>query len=283
MRAKSFNSQIFLEILCYCFFGALMLYLVNSGKYLSYVTPRMAPYLYFTAIVMLIWAFISFFRMFRPQHKVRSTHCFILAIPILLLILPHNPLDISDISTSYIVGNTFSEQKDKYNMKQNSIEPKEPILPTEPIEDITTDMEIDSSSKDHSIDLPGLDEANKKITVSNDDFGIWLSEIYINIEKYQGYTIEMTGSVFKDPEIFKEDEFVPSRHMMSCCVADLALVGLLCKYEKASQLEQDSWVTVEGTLSIRQAEYHGEKYDEPQIQVTKIVPAETVEGFVYPY
>ncbi len=44
MRAKAFNPQIFLEFLCYSVFAGLMLYLAGSGKYLSYVTPRMAPF-----------------------------------------------------------------------------------------------------------------------------------------------------------------------------------------------------------------------------------------------
>ncbi|MDR2606439.1 MAG: DUF1980 domain-containing protein, partial [Oscillospiraceae bacterium] len=100
-QPKAFNPQIFLEFLCYSIFGNLMLYLVRSGAYLSYVTPRMKPYLYFTAIIMLIWACIGLSRLFRPQHKVRSNHCFVLAIPILLLLLPHSPISLADISGSY--------------------------------------------------------------------------------------------------------------------------------------------------------------------------------------
>jgi putative membrane protein len=71
--------------------------------------------------------------------------------------------------------------------------------------------------------------------------------------------------------------------MMTCCVADLSLTGVVCKYDRASQLEQESWVTVEGTLFIGEYEFDGQKYNEPQIEVTKVVPAEAVEGYVYPY
>ncbi|HBC93949.1 MAG TPA: TIGR03943 family protein, partial [Pelotomaculum sp.] len=131
--------------------------------------------------------------------------------------------------------------------------------------------------------LPGLDIKNQKITVANEDFGLWLSEIYINMEKYKGYQVIMTGFVFRNPEILKEDEFIPARPMMSCCAADLAPAGLVCKYDKASELKADSWVTVEGTLYIGEYEYGGVKYDDPQVAVTKITPAEAVEGYVYPY
>ncbi len=92
----------------------------------------------------------------------------------------------------------------------------------------------------------------------------------------------MTGSVFKDPELLKDDEFIPGRLAMTCCVADLAVTGLICHYDQASELEQDSWVTVEGTFFIGQYEYAGNQYDDPQLKVTKITPAEAVEGYVYP-
>ncbi|KPU43864.1 hypothetical protein OXPF_25690 [Oxobacter pfennigii] len=315
MQAKAFNPQVFLEFLCYCLFGGLMLHLVNSRKYLSYVTPRMEPYLYFTAIVMLIWACVGLFRLFRPQHIVRSTHCFVLAVPILLLLLPHSPLSSSELSGSYTGGNTFSNRAGQSSkvLPQNQAPSGNlslgatAVIPAEDPAGSSPDAPssiggIDMPSEDtgsagaaipdtqagvpdevYSADLPGLDAENRKITVSNDDFGVWLSEIYINMERYEGYTVVMTGFVFKDPNILNDDEFVPARLTMSCCVADLAPAGLLCKYDKASELKKDSWITVEGTLFIGQYEFDGQKYDDPQINVTKITPAEAVEGYVYPY
>ncbi len=300
MQARAFNPQIFLESLCHFVFGSLMLYLINTGAYLSYVTPRMKPYLYFTAIIMLIWACTGFFRVFRPQHRVRWAHCFVLVLPALLLLLPHSPLSTSELSGSYISGNTLSTQSGQstYDLSQNQSSsdisyftgttgiPAEDASPSSieatdnpSAESTQTDVPEDESSTD----LPGLDTANRKITVSNDDFGLWYTELYANMEKYEGYTVVITGFVYKDPELLQADEFVPARLMMSCCVADLAPAGFLCKYENASELKADSWITVEGTLIIGQYEYNGQKYDDPQITVTKITPAEEVEGYVYPY
>ncbi len=327
MRARAFNPQIFLESLCYCVFGGILLHLVHSGKYLSYVTPRMAPYLYFTIMVMGIWTLVGLARVFRPQHRIRASHCFVLAIPILLLLLPHSPLSASDFSGNYIGGNMFSSQTGQYgaqkktpsgnsNFNASSSAPaessSEDIQNLAPAEPSSADVDNDPTSIDsadsidstvpdaqsdtqgeafsmaapyegYSANLPGLDEAKKKITVSNDDFGMWFFEICVNMEKYEGYTIVMTGAVYKDPQYMEEDEFVPSRMMMSCCAADLATAGLLCKYDNASNLQNDSWVTVEGTLFIREYEYYGQKYYDPQIRVTNITPAEAVEGYIYPY
>jgi putative membrane protein len=301
MRAKSFNPQIFLEFLCYSSFAGSMLYLISSGKYLSYVTPRMEPYLYFTAIVMGVWALAVLGRIFRPQHKVRSTHCFMLAIPVILLLLPHSSLSTSEISGNYIGGNSFAGQSGQKqpsssnsDMIAPSSTPNESFIPdsteeppsdiTDPIENVIPDAQPDVPNDGYySNTLSGLDTASKRITISNDDFSIWLSEIYINMEQYEGYTVVMTGFVFKDSELLGEDAFVSARLMMSCCAADLQPVGLLCEYDNISELEQDSWVTVEGTLFIGQYEYYGETYDDPQIRVTKVTPAEAVDGYVYLY
>lgn len=298
MQAKAFNFQIFLESLCYSVFGGLMFFLVSSGKYIYYVTPRMEPYLYFTAIVMLIWACVGLRRLFRPQHKIRSAHCFVLVIPILFLLLPHSPLSTADLSANYAGGNIFSQQNtvNKTN-QQNSSNNADLSTPTlsESNVDSTVTSHADNNvsdptnsvppntqsttTDDNEAGLPGLDTANKKIIVGNDKFYLWFTEVYTNIDKYEGYTIAITGYVFKDPQYFAKNEFVPARLAMTCCVADLTPIGMLCKYDKVSNLKADSWVTVEGV--IHKGQYKGQ--DEPQITVTKITPAEEVKGYIYPH
>lgn len=259
MKARTFNPQVFLELLCFCIFAGLLLYLVRSGKYLNYVTPRMAPYLYFSSAIMLIWALFGLRRLFRPQYRVRAAHCFVLAIPILLLLLPHNPVNAAELTGGYVGGSLTSSAASEPAISPQDVSP------------------IDEST------LPGLDKRNKKIIISNEDYAVWLTEIFMHMEKYEGYTVSITGFVFKDPETLGPDEFVSARMMMSCCVADLSIVGMLCKYDKAAELEADCWVTVEGMLFIGVYENDGQKYGEPQLNVTEITPAESVDGYVYPY
>ncbi len=287
MPAKAFNPQIFLEFLCYCVFGGLIFYLVSSEKYLTYVTPRLKPCLYFTSIVMGVWALTALGRLFRPQHKLRSAHCFVLVIPIVLLLLPHAPVSASNLSGNYIGGSAFSNRSGQSALSmQNdlSITIEDASSPEDKVQaEIIQEPLAGLPAGAYVSELPGLDMGNKRITVAHEDFSMWLTEMYTNIEKYQGYTVVMTGFVFNDPEFLKEDEFVPARLMMSCCVGDLAPAGILCKYDQADQLQAESWVTVEGTLTLGQHEYDGVLSDEPQIRVTKITPAEAVEGYIYPY
>lgn len=285
MQAKAFNPQAFLETLCYCVFGGIMFYLVSSKKYLSYVTPRMKPYLYFTTIVMLIWACAGLSRVLRPQHKIRFAHCFVLVIPILFLLLPHSPLNTADLSANYKGGNPWGQSAVNNTNKQDtsggsSASNKTPTDSTVPFQQDANSSGSTNSAPDPATDalgLSGLDAANKTISVSNDEFYSWIVEIYTNLDKYEGYTITVTGFVFKDPKY--KNEFVPARLAMTCCTADLTPLGMVCKYDKVAELKANSWVTVEGVL--HKGQYQGQ--DEPQITVTKIKPAQEVEGYVYPY
>lgn len=266
MQAQRFNAQAFLEVLCFAAFGGLILYLALSGKYRLYIAPRLKPYLYFTAVTMGIWAMAGIGRLFHPQYRIHANHCFLLVIPILLFTLPHAPLQAADFlpdGPALDLSDTADEST-KWN-------------------DMNTDIQSKPSEAEFSDGLPGLDRKKQSIHVSDDHFGMWFSEIYLNMEKYEGYTVTMTGFVMKDPDLVKENEFVPARLAMTCCAADLAPVGVTCRYDKASELEAGSWVTVEGILLIKYKEYDGKRYADPQIEVTKVTPAEEVEGYVYPY
>ena len=105
----------------------------------------------------------------------------------------------------------------------------------------------------------------------------------MHMEEYEGYTITITGYVLKDTKAYGENELAVARLAMTCCVADLAPAGILCDYSQAKSLNENSWVNVEGTLTLNYDDYDGHKYADPIITVTQITPAEKVEGYVYPY
>lgn len=273
IKLQKVNLQVFLESLCCLAFTLLLVYLVKSGKYLSYVTPRMKPYLYFSAIVMGIWTVALMGRMFQLQYKVRSMHCLVLAIPILLVLLPHAPLGVSDVNEQYSVGGSLSNPKEsKQTVKE--IEQENPESST---------VNTPAVSENAVNNLPGLDAKNSKITVSNEDFAVWLAELDANLSLYEGYTIEMTGFVFNQFDVPKENEFIVSRLAMTCCIADLSSTGVRCIYDKASELESETWVTVEGTISIGEYSVANITMEEPIINVNSIKPAKPVEEYIYPF
>jgi putative membrane protein len=335
-QKRVMNPQVLLEFLSYIIFAALMFYLVSTGKYQSYVTPRMVPCFYFTSAVMAVWAFGGLSRLFRPRNKIRTAHCFVLAIPIMLLLLPHSPITASDMSSGYLSRNVYTalqgqsssktpggrstpddsnfyissaapaedQSADNTDIDETAISSEdqsadnisnasatdtavpdnsEAFSADTTVSDAQPDVSNDAQEGEYTAKLSGLDVKNKEIIVSNRDFGLWLSEILTDMDKYIGYKVVMTGFIFKNPEMMSKDEFMTARLMMSCCVADLAPAGLFCKYEKANGLKEDSWVTVEGTIYRGKIKIDDQEIDDPQISITKITPAREVDGYVYAY
>ena len=308
---KRINPQAFLEFICFSFFAVLIFYLTVSGGYLSYVTPKMAPYLYFTSAVMLVWAVSKFPVIFRPQHRIRAAHCLVLVIPILLLLLPHTFVIASGMSSGYlgnnsltnVSGSTFStgaKSNEAAAPQSNSSVTSDNSVPANASDgDMSGNFSsADIPSGDGTADTAGVGETDEQyndsimkqyglklsedgsVNVSDDLFYPWMSEIYSNLKRYDGTTITIKGFVYKDSETMKSNEFAPARLLMWCCSADLSPCGIICEYDRVSELEENTWVKVTGVIHI--GKYQGE--DEPQINVTSVSPADKPnEEYVYPW
>ena len=262
---KKLNAQASFEFLCLLLFSALILYLAISGKYLSYVTPKMLPYLYFTAAVMLGWALFKLPLLFRPHYKLRAAHGLVLLVPIIFLLLPHGSVSAATVSNSLISDVGLSESS----------------LSLDSASQTEGSSASDGQYDDSIIKQFGLERAaDGSINVSDELFYPWLSEIFTNKDSYEGVPITIKGFVFRDTATMTENEFVPARLLMYCCAADLSPCGIVCEYDGASALEADTWVTVTGLIHV--GEYQGEK--QPVVTVTSVSPAEKPQDeYVYPW
>ena len=250
----------------------LFVYLV-SERYLIYVTPRMLPYLIGTIVVLALLAGVTLTRLFRPNRRARFAHVFMLALPLILLLLPHGTINVDSGSFSSI-GVASSTQEAAAPM------------PTEAQESTGVSLEEERISANESSatdEIPGLDRENRIITISTDNYYTWMTRFYDVPASYEGYTVRMTGYVINGSDVFASDEFAIARLVMTCCVADLVPVGIICRYADASQLKADEWFSVEGALILGSYESNGTIYSEPQLEVTRIEPAEEIRGYVYPY
>ncbi len=76
----------------------------------------------------------------------------------------------------------------------------------------------------------------------------------------------------------RDGYFAPGRFVMTCCVEDIAFMGLPCKYADAASLHAREWVTVEATVSVRfHALYRGTG---PILTAIRVTPAEPAKNEV---
>jgi putative membrane protein len=277
------NVEAIVEGICCLLFSVMIFYQVYSGKYLLFVTPRMKPYLYFTSVIMLFWAVMRFSQIRKPKYKRHLARCLVLAIPLLAMCLPYGTIAASTTQAGYsnvtkqseaVTVNEREKNEQPGEAKQSGSSSNEAERETKSEEPPSDDSQ-NSGQELQTVVPSGLDIENQTITVADEEFYQWLVELSYHPEKYEGYTILLHGTIYRD-EAMTENEFAITRLVMSCCVADLAPCGPLCLWEGAGELEQDKWVNVTGT-------YHYDETKGMEIQVVGLEDAQPAEEeYVYP-
>ena len=260
-KLKKFNRQAFAETICFAIFSGFVFYFILTKKYLQYIAPKTEPYLYFTAVIMVLWTVYRAKDIFSLQYKSRLQSCLLLIFPIVFVFLPHAPLSSVDFSSSYLKSDIVVSNNYLRDNQTNALKSRKPKYNKNHIR----------KGKMKNEDLQGIDFANKTIVVPSDQYYEWVIELFSNSEFYEGYTITMTGFVFKGNEAhpFAANEFVPARLVMYCCAADMTPIGLRSVYSDTATLELDMWVDVTGTIILR--EESGQMI--PLILVEKITEA----------
>lgn len=281
LRGKGLNLEALTESASYLIFGALLVRLTISGTYLNYVTPRMKPYLYGLSVLMFFWAAVSVRNLFCPRYKSRIKRCMVLILPILLLAVPPSSPTAgamvkggAGISRSTPVDTTQASDEYAY-YGQDALEKPEDTLEEEQNYE-SQEAQPDNQAKTPPPGLNGLNKDTKTITISDEDFSPWITELSNHPEAYDGYTVTLKGFVYLDLEDKKENEFAVVRLSMWCCSADLAPMGLVAVSNGKLPWEENSWITVTGKLAVKDGY--------ATLEAEKIEAAEKPsEEYVYPY
>ena len=105
---RKLNIQCLVETVLYILFATALLAIIISDGYLPYVTPRMKPYLYFAVVILFIFGILGFFRLFQFSYKPKITHCLVILIPLVILLIPKNGIDLHSLSSGYINGSDLN-------------------------------------------------------------------------------------------------------------------------------------------------------------------------------
>lgn len=118
-------------------------------------------------------------------------------------------------------------------------------------------------------ELP-FDVKKDRIDLTEATYGIWFFDMLDTPDRYEGKTVSFLAQVAK-PAGFHEGCFVPGRHAMTCCAEDIAFLGFVAKYEKASEIKDGNWYNVTATVKHEYwADYKGVG---PVLYIDEITPA----------
>ena len=130
-------------------------------------------------------------------------------------------------------------------------------------------------------ELP-YDMTQQYLEITDEDYGIWYMDCMDNPKAYEGKTVHFLGMLYLSQK-FPQGMCVPGRMAMTCCVEDIAFIGLLTKIPAVvdrSLLRNRTWVYVTATVKVEyQKEYQGKG---PVLYATRFEPApEPAEKTVY--
>ena len=116
--------------------------------------------------------------------------------------------------------------------------------------DIVYDFTDGTTAFDDIEDPLPFDLSAPIVTVEDDDYALFYRDVTEEPAKYNGKTVRFKGQVAR----LKNDKpgvFAPGRFVMTCCEADIAFMGLPCKYPDARKLPIRSWVTVTAKVQVK--------------------------------
>ena len=207
----------------FCLAAALM-HSALSGSYAILTTPRAFAYLIFAAILLFALGICSLFGVFSVCAKDSKKILVSIAVPMLIILIP-----LQMAQSSLGGGSLKSAGFDEYASGR--------AIP------------IASNHKNNKKILRGLDAANKKIVVSDDDFGNWYNEIDHNFDKYKDYTIVVKGFISREATLSKNQVRI-SRQFMSCCILDMSPFGFVAQMPKNMRFEHHQWVVVKAKIAL---------------------------------
>lgn len=94
------------------------------------------------------------------------------------------------------------------------------------------------------------------IEIDDNDYAVWYRDLAEDTQKYDGKAVKFKGIVARDSKIGKE-ALIIGRHVMTCCVEDIAYNGLVCKFQGAVPYKTRDWLVVTGKIKIEKNKLYG--------------------------
>ncbi|WP_291635014.1 TIGR03943 family protein [Clostridium sp.] len=243
--------------------------IISTNKITLFVHPKMVKYVKFALVFFIILAIFQGKNIFSDKKaKTLKIGYIMFLIPLSLGIL----LKSEGLSVDSVINKGFSLTS---QLKISTLNHKHTLLP-----DGTQICEYDEknikSTENTNVAIKNSLESMEPVKVetmdmTNENFKNNYEDIYENSNNYVGRAISIKGFIYNQKGLNK-DEFILSRIVVSCCMADAQLWGLLCDYSSEKIFTEGTWVNIEGTLGQR--EYQEFKSGEismiPTIKVNKI-------------
>ena len=92
----------------------------------------------------------------------------------------------------------------------------------------------------------------------DEDYALWYRDLSEEPKKYEGKTLRFKCRALRRDKLPKES-FVVGRHVMTCCVEDIQFAALICQWDKADTVRDDSWMVLTAKLNHKFNRAYGKR------------------------
>ena len=96
------------------------------------------------------------------------------------------------------------------------------------------------------------------VEIGDDDFAIWYRDMSEEPKNYEGKTVRFKCRALVRKKL-PPHSFVVGRHVMTCCVEDIQFAGLVCQWDEAESIRDDSWMILTAQIHFKFSRAYGKK------------------------
>ncbi|AIY85083.1 hypothetical protein U729_2432 [Clostridium baratii str. Sullivan] len=241
------NKRELIDLIILFFITSIFYYLIIGDNIEIFLNPRMNKYIIFAFIIFVALTINQFFNAFTIntfRDVRRGALVFLVLILAFISLIYRNDLKKELVNEE--INKEISYEEDNFNEIYKITE------------------RLNSENK----------EDKNTIVLNSDNYTRIFPNIMENPNEFKGKKIKTEGLAYKPKEI-NNNEFTIAREVMSCCVADVQIVGLMCQYDNSVDLKENEWVSVEGVMDV--------KDNKPVINVKEVIKLKKPKNsYIYP-
>ena len=88
------------------------------------------------------------------------------------------------------------------------------------------------------------------IEIGDADFAEWYRDMSEEPKKYENKTVRFKCRALVRKKM-PEHSFIVGRHVMTCCVEDIQFAGLVCQWDKANTVQDDTWIILTARINFK--------------------------------
>lgn len=88
------------------------------------------------------------------------------------------------------------------------------------------------------------------VEIGDDDYAEWYRDMSEEPKKYENKTVRFKCRALVRKKM-PDHTFIVGRHVMTCCAEDIQFAGLVCQWDKADTVKDDTWIILTARINFK--------------------------------